>query len=90
MSAGLAIAAAFALIVGVGFGIFHFGLLHNITRHFLAGRLPAVVGLQVGRLLLLGAVLATAAWFGALPLLACFAGVLIGRLIVLRRAKEEA
>ncbi|MCB2046932.1 MAG: hypothetical protein KDE32_01745 [Novosphingobium sp.] len=91
MSLSLALACLCALLVGGGLGLAHFGALGLITRYFVEGRTGPAIGLQVGRMLLLALVLAaTAIWLGALPLLACFAGLLVGRWIALRRAREQA
>ncbi len=90
MSAGLAFVAAVALVLGTVLGIIHFGSLALVTDRFVEGRSLAPAALQTVRLLLLSAVLVAAAWFGALPLLSCLAGVLIGRWILLRRSRLAA
>jgi hypothetical protein len=91
MTMSLALASLLALVAGAGLGWAHFGALGLITQYFVEGRTGSAIGLQVGRMLLLLMVLAaTAMWLGAMPLLACFAGLLIGRRIALRRAREQA
>lgn len=91
MSLSLALASLLALLVGAGLGLVHFGALGLITRYFVEGRTGLAIGLQIGRMLLLALVLAaTAIWLGTMPLLTCFAGLLIGRWIALRRTKEAA
>ena len=87
MSAQLVPAATVALGFGSFFGFVHFSTLGMLVDRFIDGRYLAAAGLQLARLLLLGAVFAAVAWFGALPLLACLAGLLIGRRLALRRAR---
>ena len=88
MSSLLALEMVLALAAGVVLGKTHFAALHRVADQFAEGKALAAAGLQAARLALLAAVLVGAAWFGALPLLACTAGVLVGRWIVLRRARS--
>ncbi len=90
MSLQLALIAVLALAVGTGLGFVHYRALHAVTRQFIDGRTGAAIGWQLARLALLAGVLVLASWLGALPLLACFGGILIGRWLVLRRVREDA
>lgn len=90
MNASVVILSLLFLLVGMGLGFAHYRALDLVTRHFVEGRTGAAIGMQIGRLALLGMILVGAAWLGAMPLLACFAGILAGRWFVLRRAGEDA
>ena len=79
------ILAVLAALAGAGIGWLHFSSLERVAEMIVAGRLSAI-GLQLGRLVLLGGVLWLFAQGGALVLLAGAAGVLAGRAIVMRRA----
>ncbi|HEY0183885.1 MAG TPA: ATP synthase subunit I [Rhodopila sp.] len=72
---------AFGLLAGM----LHFGLLRwNTTFYARAGRIGTGVALQFVRVGILGALLAAAARYGALPLLLTALGVLIARPVVMR------
>ncbi len=89
MSVHLASIAVLALAVGTGLGFMHYRALHLVTQQFVEGRAGKALGWQLARLALLASVLVLASWLGALPLLACFGGVLLGRWLVLRRVRED-
>ncbi|MCA0920139.1 ATP synthase subunit I [Pseudooceanicola nanhaiensis] len=83
--------AALALAAGTGAGIVHFASLRRVTALYLEGGLAArTVALQLLRLALLAALLVGLALLGALPLLCGTLGLLLGRQIVLRRARGAA
>ncbi len=75
-----------ALGTGFGVGIFHFRSLEGVARRIVAGDQTAVA-LQLGRLAVLGAVLALLAMIGAPTLIAGAAGVLVARALVLSRVR---
>lgn len=75
-----------AALAGLGAGWLHFASLEWVANRIVEGRLSAV-GIQLGRLLLLGGILFLFAQGGALILLAGAAGILLGRFIVLRGAR---
>jgi len=85
MNADLALTAMLALALGVVLGLVHFATLGLVADRFAAGKVLGALGVQALRLVLVGLVLFAAAWFGALPLIACLAGVLFGRWIFLSR-----
>lgn len=85
MSAELAFTAVLALALGAVLGFVHFATLALVADRFAAGKTLGAVGIQALRLVLVGLVLFAAAWFGALPLIACLAGMLVGRWIFLSR-----
>ncbi len=80
---GAPILAFLAGLAGLGAGWLHFASLEWVANRIVEGRLSAV-GVQLGRLVLLGGVLFLFAQGGALVLLAGAAGILLGRFIVLR------
>ncbi|WP_347311803.1 N-ATPase subunit AtpR [Defluviimonas sp. SAOS-178_SWC] len=73
---------------GIGYiaGAVHFRALEGIARRIVAGDLRAIA-LQVGRMVLLGAMLAVLALIGAPTLIAGAAGVLLARARVLSRTR---
>jgi len=79
---------AIALALGMLLGLVHFASLHRITDFYAGGKAFKAVCLQLGRFVLLAAVLVAAARFGVLPLLACAIGLLVGRWLVLKRARR--
>lgn len=73
------------LLLGVAGGGAHFALLRwNATLYVAGGSLAQAVATQALRMAATAAMLAFAAWHGALPLLAAAVGVLLARLLVLR------
>jgi len=79
-----------ALFVGGVLGVFHFTTLRMVTNQLVSGASPVrAILLQIVRMALVVAVLAAFTFAGALPLLSCALGVLLGRAIVLRRAPKE-
>lgn len=90
MSLHLALLAVLALAVGTALGFLHYRALHMVTQQFIEGRTGKALGWQLARMALLAGVLVLASWLGALPLLACFGGILLGRWLVLRRVREDA
>lgn len=78
--------ALLAAGTGLGVGWLHFSSLERVARMVLEGRLAAI-GLQIGRLVLLGCLLWLFAKGGALVLIAGAAGIWVGRSLVLRRAR---
>ena len=78
--------ALLAGLAGLGAGWLHFASLEWVANRIVEGRLSAV-GIQLGRLALLGGILFLFAQGGALVLLAGAAGILLGRSIVLRGAR---
>lgn len=80
---------ALHLAVGTGVGIVHFRAVAESAKALTGGgSVWWVIALIVGRLVLTGAVLAVAALEGAPQLIAVAAGLLVGRFIVMRRARE--
>lgn len=75
-----------ALGIGFGVGTLHFRSLESVARRIVAGDRRAVA-LQLGRLVLLGTVLASFALIGASTLIAGAAGVLVARARVLSRGR---
>lgn len=73
-----------AALAGYGAGRLHFASLHRIADLIVAGRLAAI-GLQLGRLVLLGVFLFLCVQFGAATLLAGAAGILTARQRVVGR-----
>jgi len=90
MNAQSAFLSILALVLGAAIGFVHYRALHSVVQHFMAGQTVAAIGLQIGRLVLVLGALIAAVWLGAMPLLACFGGILIGRWIVLRQTREDA
>jgi len=89
-AAALLRAAAFALAGGIG-GALYFSAVWRSARALAAGaRMTSLLAPALSRFILLGLMLALAAWQGAAPLLATAAGILFGRAIVMRRAREAA
>ncbi len=85
MTATAALLAAFWLLAGLAGGTAHFALLRWNTRLYLAGGSVARgLGVQLLRLAGTTALLAFAAWHGALALLLAAIGVTLARLLVLR------
>ncbi len=84
-----ALQALVALAVGVATGFAYFGILRRNLELYLDGSPALAVALQAGRFLIAAAVLFGAVQFGAVPLLACALGLLIGRHLVLRRVRKE-
>ncbi|WP_139068806.1 MULTISPECIES: hypothetical protein [unclassified Hyphomonas] len=85
--AGTIILALLAGLAGIGIGWLHFYSLERIAEMIVAGRLSAI-GLQLARIVLLIGILWLFAQAGALVLLAGAAGVLAGRMIVIRGARR--
>ena len=83
MSGQTIILALAAALTGAAAGWLHFTLLGHVTALLVAGRLSGVA-LQLGRFALLGALLWLCAQGGAVVLLACLAGILAGRAVVMR------
>ena len=73
-------------LAGLGVGWLHFASLEWVANRIVEGRLSAI-GLQLGRLVLLGGILFLFAQGGALVLIAGTAGILLGRAIVLKGAR---
>jgi len=85
-----AITAVIAAISGLGFGTAFFAMMRRTAGLFAAGSRWTGFGLTVARI---GAAIVgfgVAARFGALPLLAAFAGFLIARTLALRAARKMA
>lgn len=80
--------ALIALAVGTGLGLSYFALLARNLKLYLNGRPVAGGALQAGRFLLVAVGLFGSVQFGAIPLLCCALGLLFGRQVVLRRARE--
>lgn len=73
------------LAAGVVLGIVHFSMLRRTAALAVGGgRTSLLLALTVGRLALLVGGLYGTSRFGALPLLAAAAGVLVGRQVVVR------
>jgi len=82
-------AALIGLALGVVLGIAHFASLKRVTMLYFAGGAPwRAVGFQLARLALLTVILTGLALMGTVPLLSGALGVLIGRAIILRSARE--
>jgi F1F0 ATPase subunit 2 len=79
------------LAVGTALGVLYFrALWWNVGRLGGDGRVTTTIALTIGRFVLLGGLLALASLEGALPLLMMALGVLIGRAIVMRHARQAA
>lgn len=73
------------LAAGVAVGVLHFLSLRWSVRLFIEGRAARSLAIQGLRLAVLGGGLfAVVVWFGALPLLAATAGLLLARTAVIR------
>ena len=83
-----ALIALLALAAGLAIGLASFTLLARNLDLYLAGRAVAGIALQTARFLLLVAGLFAAVQFGALALLSCALGLLVGRHVVLRRHRQ--
>lgn len=82
-------AALIGLALGLVLGIAHFASLKRVTALYVGGGTPwRAIAFQLGRLALLTAVLTGLALMGTVPLLAGALGVLVGRAIVLHRARK--
>ncbi|SOC82395.1 N-ATPase, AtpR subunit [Ensifer adhaerens] len=81
-----AVLSLVALGTGVLAGWLHFVTLSHLSKMLVDGKIAAV-GLQVARFVVLAGLFYVWARTGALPLLACAAGVLAGRKIILKRFK---
>lgn len=81
--------ASIAFAAGVALGLAYFATLARTLDLFVSGAPVAAIVLQAGRFLLAAAVMYAAAQFGALPLLSCVLGFLVGRHCVLRRVRKE-
>ncbi len=74
------------LLAGLAGGTAHFAMLRWNTRLYLDGSsLVRALGVQMLRLVAITALLAFAAWHGALPLLIAALGVVLARLLVVPR-----
>lgn len=84
----MAVSIALHLAAGYALGGVYFRAVWWNVRQFVHGRrLAVVLALALGRLALLGGVLAAAALEGAAPLLAMAGGILIARVVVMRRLR---
>lgn len=72
--------------LGLALGLLHFALLRWNTRLYLEGRRFAPL-LQAARILAVAAVFVPLARLGAWPVLLAMGGFLIGRGLILRRAR---
>lgn len=81
---------ALFLIVGIAAGGVYFALLWRNVALFARGEAARALGMQLTRLLFITAVLGVAVWFGAPSLLACAAGIVVARLLALRRVGGTA
>ncbi len=84
-----AIEALLAAAAGFGVGLAYFGMLARNLDLYLEGRPVSGAALQAGRLVVVAGILLAAVQFGAVPLLACAAGLLMARHVVLRRHKRQ-
>jgi F1F0 ATPase subunit 2 len=74
------------LAVGILAGVLYFKCLAWTVHLFTEGGSAAkAIFLMIGRIAVLGGVLALASWQGALPLLMMALGVFIARFVVIRR-----
>lgn len=78
-----------AFIAGMALGLLHFKTLHRVTDNYLAGQTGRAIALQFLRLGVLFGFLAVLVVSGAAALLSGTAGVLLGRLAVLRFAEFD-
>lgn len=84
----MAVSVVLHLAAGGAVGAVYFRAVWWNVRQFVHGRrLGVVLALALGRLALLGGVLAAAALEGAAPLLAMAGGILIARAVVMRRLR---
>jgi hypothetical protein len=80
-----AMSMALWMLIGLTAGAAHFALLRwNATLYAAAGGIARGLTAQALRMAVMTALLALAAWHGALPLLSATIGVLFARLLVLR------
>ncbi len=80
--------AALGLTLGGLLGLAHFGLLGWNTRFFASGDVARAFFLQAARFLVLAAALFGISRLGATALLSAAAGIVIGRGLILRRARN--
>ncbi len=74
---------------GVGLGVLYFrSLWDNVHRFTHGGRLFPTIVLAIGRFGLLGCLMALVCLEGAQPLLMLSLGLLVGRSVVMRRARR--
>lgn len=85
LSLPMPVMVAGGLAAGILLGLAYFGTLAATVRFYTEGRPLAAGSLQAGRFAALGLALLGTAQLGALPLLCCGAGIVIGRQLVLRR-----
>jgi F1F0 ATPase subunit 2 len=84
----MALSLAAHLIAGIALGVVYFGSLWRTVHRFArGGRATTLAALTVGRLALLGGLLALASLEGALPLLTMALGVFVARFAVMRRTR---
>ncbi len=85
----LNICAHFA--AGIMLGLLYFRTLwRNVRRLALGDRTTMIVGLMIGRFVLLGCLLTLASLEGALPLLVIALGIFIARYAAMRRVRVAA
>jgi len=78
------------LLFGIATGIAHFALLRwNANLYVTDGGLLRALAMQSLRMTTTTALLAFAAWHGALPLLAAAIGIMLARVLVLRMMTVE-
>lgn len=79
------------LLLGLAGGTAHFALLLWNTRLYVAdsGVLPTLT-LQMLRMVLTALILLFGAWHGAVPLLLCAVGIMLGRSLVLNGTAKTA
>ncbi|CAN5678223.1 hypothetical protein BH11PSE1_BH11PSE1_13110 [soil metagenome] len=82
---------ALNLLVGAGLGAIHFGGLRRAAEMITGERsVLRILGLLIGRWVLLGAGLALGAVQGGGPVVVMALGVLVARHVIVRRAKAVA
>jgi hypothetical protein len=84
-----ALRASAAFVAGLALGIVFFGTLWRNMRFYAEGRVLAGALLHASRFLLAIAILAGAVQFGAMPLLACAFGLVVGRMLVMRFVERK-
>ena len=87
---GLLRLATFAVAGGIGGALYFASVWRSAKALAASARLTKLLVPAVFRFILMGLLLGLAAWHGPAPLLTTTAGVLFGRAIVLRRARQAA
>lgn len=86
----MALYTVLGFAAGLTLGTVHFLTLGRLVEMLVSGPVALPLILQLARFAILGAVLYGLALLGALPLIAGAAGIVLARVLVLRRTKGSA